>query len=519
MSSFFDAHGAKIKGVLSGFDRVRFRGTKRMLANADGLGCFLHFIKVLLTGFKAWSLDLTQRIRRGAERLVERRGRPNLYVASCHTDKEALARKIADRDGITEGLICVLRCVESCNTFQLNKNKGTKRLELTPQEGRCMHLYFYLMHREFGFMHLRVQTWVPFTVFVNINGREWLANQLRKKKISFEKRDNCFVDVGDIDRAQALLAKQLNMNWTSVLDKLIREYHPVDRRSIFEREPYYWSAEETEWATDVMFRSEKELAALYPSLVRHAVNEVHCQDVLRYLGRTSSVARNRKCEIESSVLTRREGTRVKHVLEGNSVKMYDKQGSLLRIETTINRTRQMKVFRASENAPHGKKKWQRMRKGVADLADRAKASQSVNDRYLDDLASVECRESLGQSLAEPCQPTTYQGRRVRALRPFEPADQALLRAVNDGRFLLNGFRNRDIKDLLFGDRSKSSNTKRGKSQAARVTRQLRILRAHGLIRKIQKSHRYQLTDAGRQTITAILAAQNASTKQLTQLAA
>lgn len=67
MSSFFDAHGEKIKGVLSGFDRVRFRGTKRMLANADGLGCFLHFIKVLLMGFKAWSLDLTMSIRGRAE--------------------------------------------------------------------------------------------------------------------------------------------------------------------------------------------------------------------------------------------------------------------------------------------------------------------------------------------------------------------------------------------------------------------------------------------------------------------
>lgn len=519
MSSFVDAHGEKIKGVLSGFDRVRFRGTKRMLANVDGLGCFLWIVRVLLKDFKSWSMDLTDRIRGAMERLAGRRERPVIYLPSCHTDKEAIARDIAQRDGITGGLICVLKCVESCDSFHVRRDKSRKQLELAPLAGRCLHLYFYLMHREFGFMHLRVQTWIPFTVFVNINGREWLANQLRKKRIPFDKRDNCFVELGNIDRAQELLAKQLNTNWAAMLDKLIREYHPIDRLPLFEKNPYYWSAEETEWATDVMFRSEAELAAIYPPLVRHAVNDVHCQDVLRYLGKKGTVAQNGGGEITSSVLTRREGTRVKHTHNGNSVKMYDKQDSVLRIETTLNRVRDRKVFRASENDPNGKKRWQRMRKGVADLTDRAAQSQSVNDRYLDDLAAVECRESLGQSLAEPCQPTTHKGRRVRALRPFDKDDQALLRAVNDGRFLLVGFRNRDIKELLFADKSKPSNTKLGRSQAAKVTRRLGMLRAHGLIRKIQKSHRYQLTDAGRQTITAILAAQNASTKQLTQLAA
>lgn len=179
----------------------------------------------------------------------------------------------------------------------------------------------------------------------------------------------------------------------------------------------------------------------------------------------------------------------------------------------------MKVFRASESDPDGPAKWLQMRKGVADLHRRAQLSQSSNERYLEDLASVEHAEPLGQSLAEPCRPTTRNGRRVRALNPFHPDDSKLLAAVNHGEFLIQGFRNRDLKQKLFGDKACPTRTKLGRRQSGKVTRLLTLLRAHHLIKKVQHTHRYILTDKGRLTITAILAAQNASTKQLVQLAA
>lgn len=520
MNSFVDVHQAKIKGVLSGFDRVRFRGTLRMLANTRGLGCFLHLMQVLLKDFKEWSSGLTGRIRRAAAELAGVRRRPLIYLCSCHTDKEALARQIAERDGITEGLICVLTCVESCQTFTLRKNAAEKRLELAPLEGRCLHQYFYVQHPLFGFMQMRVQTWAPFTVHVNINGREWLANQLRRAGVSFEKRDNCFVDVGDVARAQALLDEQLRTAWDDVLGDLVREYHSTHASSrFFRREPYYWSADETEWATDVMFRSPQVLSELYPSLVRHSVTHVGCQNVLRYLGRTGQVSQYRSAEITTSVLTRHEGTRCKHSLNANSIKMYDKQESVLRIETTINNTREMTVFRPAESSPEGQPRWQRMRKGVADLHRRAQVSQASNERYLTDLASVEHSEPLGRTLAEHCRPTTQNGRRVRALNPFHAADSRLLATINQGEFLIQGFRNRDLKAKLFGKDAQPSGTKVGRRQSGQVTRWLRLLRAHHLIKKVPRTHRYVLTEKGRHVVTAILAAQNASTKQLAALAA
>jgi hypothetical protein len=519
MQSFLHVHQSKIKGVLSGFDRVRFRGTLRMLANTKGFGGFLSFMNILLKDFKEWSVALTDRIRRASQELAGVGQRPVIYLYSCHTDKEAIARDIAKRDGITEGLICILTCVESCQTFTIRKNAALKKLELTPIESRCLHHYFYLQHPLFGFMQLRLQTWAPFNIHVNINGREWLAHQLQQAGIDYQKRDNCFVDVGDVARAQALLNEQLRTNWQSVLDELVRECHPMHSLlPIFKNETYYWSADETEWASDVMFRSSEELAKLYPGLVRHSVTHVGCQNVLRYLGRSGLVSQYRSGEFTTSVLTRREGTRCKHSLNGNSIKMYDKQESVLRIETTINNTRDMKVFRTPESEPDGEKKWLPMRKGVADLHRRAQLSQASNERYLEDLASVENSESLGQSLASSCSSTKRNGRPVRALNPFREDDAQLLAAINHGEFLIHGFRNRDIKEKLFGNQARPSRTKAGRKQSGKVTRSLTLLRSHHLIKKVSRSHRYVLTENGRLVVTAILAAQNASTKQLANLA-
>jgi hypothetical protein len=177
----------------------------------------------------------------------------------------------------------------------------------------------------------------------------------------------------------------------------------------------------------------------------------------------------------------------------------------------------MKVLRPREGHPLEAKTWQTLRKGVADLYRRAEVSQKANERYLDALAVVHHDQPLGETVHDLCQPSKWHGRRVRALQPLGPEDNRLLTAVNRGEFLINGFRNRDLRVLLYG--SAEVTTAESKRQGARTTRQIRLLRAHGLIRKISKTHRYTLTSKGRLTINAILAAQQASSQRLVELAA
>jgi hypothetical protein len=517
MNTFLTRHASSVKGTLSGFDRVRFRGTLRWIANLHGMAVWLNRANVLLKDFRDYAMELTDQIKQATAAVAEKAGRRLHYLASSSLRKEDFTKLIAQREGITEGLVCILTAVEPCMTFTVGPNREAKKLELRSFQGKCLHQYFYLIDPQLGWLNVRLQTWLPFTVHIVLNGREWLAQQLCRQGIDFERRDNCFTDLADVARAQRLMDRQRQSDWPRLLNKLLGQVHPA-HRTLFggERMDYYWSADETEWATDVMFRSSQELSTLYPRLVQHAMGTFGSNDVLRFLGKRASVQQFNSAEIFSHLGTRSEGMRVKHAIDRNSVKMYDKQQSVLRVETTINNTRQMKVYRASERDPDGPESWQRLRKGVADLDRRAGISQKSNERYMEALAAVESQPTLGETAAKVCRRTRWKGRPVRALNPLADEDARLLQAVSRGEFVLNGFRNPDLRQQLFGD-ARSAKTRR--SQTAKVTRLIRILRAHGLVHKIAKTHRYTVSSKGRDIIAAILAAHKANTQQLTKLVA
>jgi len=520
MKSFLARHASKIKGVLHGFDRIRFRGTLRWLAYKEGLMKWLSRRSVLLKDFKEYAMSLTEQMRAETERIAEAAQCPIIYLHSSTTSKEDLAKQIAADNGVREGLVCVLTCVELCQTFTVGPNAQTKRLELRSFKGKCLHQYFYYQHPEWGWLHVRLQTWLPFNIHVVLNGRDRLARQLQQAGVAYEKRDNCFVDVADLETAQQLLTTQLQTPWGPALDRLRQLVHPAHEQ-MFGAPPlphYYWSADETEWATDVMFRARADLARVYPSLIRHGITTFGSGDVLRFLGRRPWVEKFSKAVIHSQLKTRPEGTRIRHQFGHNSVKMYDKQESVLRVETTINDARGMKAYRSTETDPEGPKQWRPLRKGVSDLPRRAQVSQAANTRYLEALSTVDHPEPLQTTAGSLSRPTAWKGRRVRALNPLSPDDSRVLLAISRGEFQINGFRNRDLRPLLF-DKQESPTTTEGKRQSARITRLLRLLRGHKLITKIARSHRYRLTKRGRIQITALLAAQNANTAKLTELAA
>ena len=220
-------------------------------------------------------------------------------------------------------------------------------------------------------------------------------------------------------------------------------------------------------------------------------------------------------EVITDLKKRPEGMRLKHTLNHNSLKMYNKQGSNLRIESTFNNTRDMKVYRRPEGEPEGKLTWRRLRKGVADIPRRVEIAQAANERYLQALAAVDTDASLNELTKPLCQPVVWKGRRARALNPWSPEDGKLLEIINHGEFMINGFRNRDIRILRYGEAANPAEERR---QSNAVTRSLRLLRAHQLIKKVPKTHRYVLTQQGVKSITAILSAREARAGKLTQLA-
>ena len=204
MEQFVTRHRARIVGILAGFDRLLFRGTLRSISYVEGLDKFLSSQHVLYKDFALYVERLSDRLKTHATALAAEAGRPFEYVASAQVRKEDRARAIAERDGITEGLVCVLSCVEPCHSFTIRRDREAKRLRLVRGERKCLHLYCYFLDADFGLMHVRLQTWLPFTIQVCLNGREWLARQLTKGDVAFTQIDNCFTAIADISRAQTL---------------------------------------------------------------------------------------------------------------------------------------------------------------------------------------------------------------------------------------------------------------------------------------------------------------------------
>ena len=424
---FVAEHGADVTGVIAGFDRLRLRGSLRWLYQASFMKRYLCEAGVLLKDFGAYATGLSNRIRAAAHAFAARERRPVRYLHSTALSKEELARSLAQRDGVQEGLIGLFDIVEPCLTWFVRGDHAAHRLHLELRPGKCLHHYFYWQHARFGLMHVRVQSWFPFQVTVCLNGRLWLARQLDQAGIGYLQRDNCFLQIEDLVRAQRLADAQARTPLAPAMESLLRQCHPLAPELC---RPlglsYYWSVDQSEYATDFMFRSPGALAAIYPQLVHHGIQHCGSPEVLRFLGRVvpahGRVHRLYKGEVETSLTHRPEGVRLKHHAGGNSIKIYDKHGQVLRVETTMNHPEAFRVYRTPEAQPHRMKQWRPLRKGVADLPRRAQICRAANDRYIAGLAAVPTGEAAGQLARPVCQPIVRRGRRHRALNPWIDPD-------------------------------------------------------------------------------------------------
>lgn len=520
MKTFLQKFAMVISGVLQGFDRVVFKGKLPQLYSRDGMNCYMAANHILLKEFKTHAHDMTRRVVEAS--LVSRAKALERfrYLNSSHASKEEVARQFAKKHLVQEGRVCVLQCVEPCWTFDLAKRENGK-LTVRGEPGKCSQLYHYYLHPQFGWMYVRLQTWFPFEIQVGINGREWLGRQMDREKLPYQRSDNKFLGVEDWTRAQQLLDEQLRTNWVNELNALQEQVHPLHPGHLGRLPLHYnWTVYQSEWATDVAFRSQAELERLFDRWLRQGFLNYDSVNVLRFLGRSGQTRMNGVTDVETNVRGYFEGKRIKHWVNHNSLKLYNHH-NVLRPETTINDPKGFRVYRTAENNPEGAKAWRVLRRSVADLYRRAEVSQKANDRYLEALATMVETQTV-KELAEPLtrrvpEPNSSSGRKMRGLNPLAAEDAALLVAVSDPRWMVNGLRNRDLVAMLYRSQAKDDQERRRRS--AHATRLLRLLRAHGLLQKVPHTHRYQVGADARTTIHALLAARNANPDELTAKAA
>jgi hypothetical protein len=260
-TAFEKIHEAELLGTVTLPDRVLFRGHLK-LREARTLGVFLAYRHVLLKDFGAYAEAKTAELKAHAERLAAEAGRPFLYLNSPHTvrtgySKEQLARDIARRDGVSEGLVCVLSVREPCNAFDVRGNHKTHRLQIVRRLRKCPHFYFYFLDPDYGFMHVRVQSWLPFTIQIYVNGREWLCRQLDRRGIGYRRYDNALLAIDDLATVARLCRRFVRLRWPPTLDRFGDRVNPLLESMLHASgyPGYYWVTEQCEIATDLMFRS------------------------------------------------------------------------------------------------------------------------------------------------------------------------------------------------------------------------------------------------------------------------
>jgi hypothetical protein len=552
--SFMDQFGCLIKCALGGWDRLRFHASLRPLFSPQWMGTYLCAAKVRLVDFAQHARSLTERLLQEAQKRAAAAQRPYHFLRSTRVSKEQFIEDIAQRDRVKSGLIAVLGAVEPCLALTVRGARDRRWLQPVLEQRKCLHLYHYYEHPVVGRCHVRLQSWYPFSVDVCLNGRLWLAKQMDAAALAYCRADNCFIELADPVRAQALADAQHQTNWLELLNGLLAPAHPL-REQILKPFPnlfYYWTVTQSEYATDLLFTDPRDLARAYRAFVIHGLCTFQSPDVMRFLGhrvplKTGQVDARFRGEVRSDVLSRHEGVCIKHVAGFNGQKAYDKFGSLLRVENTLNRPEAFTVFRAepppkplavlpptprsrTATVPQSlppdlrvrvntcvpeqkvQRAWRPLRRTVTDLPRRAEVSRAANKRYLEALASTQVGTPLGQAAAPLCRPLTQDGQRYRGLHPFG-TDAALLRALSRGEWTIAGLRNRDLQRLLYPGEPRDKKAARRRSMA--VSRKLRLLRAHGLIRKLPHTHRYLVTEPGRAILTALVAAQEANTQKLT----
>ncbi len=422
MGAFEELHQKRITGSLAMYDRMIFKGHLTALFKQDGARCYLWSQGVALKDFTPYAKATTAQIADHCRALVTSAGRPVISFDHVRTrgrtqHKDDLAKSIAERDGVREGIVCLISAVEPCMSFQVRKRQSTGRLEIFRRERACLHHYLYLIDPEFGFMHIRIQGWLPYEVQIYINGREWLARALDKAGVGYVRYENSLVAIDDLDVASRLCEHFAHRAWPRLLNALAKMVNPLmGRINAAGYGGYYWVLDQAEIATDVMFKNRPALLGVWPDLVRHAALNLSSEDVLGFLGR--KLHPSLAAQVVTDAKRRPQGWRVRHRMAGNWVKVYDK-ASVLRVETTINNPREFRCLRIKETEDgRRERRWCEMRKGrrrpLAQLRGRPRRQPPLPGRSRRGTTQRRRRRRIGRLV-----PATNQSRTQ--LRPVQPA--------------------------------------------------------------------------------------------------
>jgi hypothetical protein len=474
-----EKYNNKIHGVLNCYDRIVITGTLPGLCYAQGMTSYLYSQHIRIFDYPQFASPLRDQIRKNAEAIADKNNITIEFIRKQSFRKEKRVKQIIKERGDHPGLVHIFSTMETCQTYKPWYDKKQGKAFLKGATSKCAHYYFYFIDEVLGLCYVRVPTWCPFRLQIYFNGHNLLASQLRELDIDFELVENAFLKIDDFDVANQLgdqiTVEQLHLKFNSFAE----QYCPVITDL---NVAYHWSIMQAEYATDIVFKRQKDLQAIYPRLVETLIHSVKPENIATFLGR--KLHGNYQDEMGNNFNVRIMGSRIKHHMGPVSIKMYDKFGIILRIEITVNDVSFFKQFREVAHRDGTREtRYTNMRKSIYSLNPLQEVLLASNTRYLNFISEIETPEIGIQKLAKLTQMREQNNHRYKGFNLLSEEDTNLFRILIRGEFMINGFTNKNIRHLL-------------NKNSGQVSRLIKRLRIHGLIKKIENRYKYYLTKLG-----------------------
>jgi len=227
--TFSEQHSTKIQGVLHGFDRLIFRGYLNSFFSEKGMYYYMSQKNIKLTGYNKYMKTEQELFKTHINQIAKDAGVKINYVNKSKVSKDEIAKKDFQKTPNKKGLISIVSCLETSYSFRLRGNKALKELEVGKELRQHLHYYLYYNDVEFGWMHVKIQSWYPFTIQIYVNGKEHLKRCLDKKNIAYQTYDNSitsFDRIEDLKKAQQIADSLVNKKWDRFFNVFAKKLNP-----------------------------------------------------------------------------------------------------------------------------------------------------------------------------------------------------------------------------------------------------------------------------------------------------
>ncbi len=483
MKTITETYKNKISFTLSCYDRLILSGMLPNLNHSNAMTQYLNSNGIRIFDYPKFAEPYRDKIRENAEKIANENGTDIEYIRQAGIRKEdIIAKKLKER-GNKPGLVHIFSAMEICPTYKPWRDKITGKTYLLPDTSKCIHYYFYYIDEMLGLVYVRVPTWCPFRLQIYINGHNILAHELDIENISYTMLDNAFDSISDPEKAQQIAdnidIKQIHRRLETLVWKFCPVYKEFDMQ-------YHWTILQAEYSTDIVYKKQSDLQAIYSDLVNTAIHSVKPDNIATFLGH--KLDPKYQGEMGNKYNVRIQGSRIKHIMGNASIKMYDKFSKILRIETTANDISFFKHYREVEHRDGTtSKQIAKLKKSIYSFGMLRECLHAANKRYIEFISAFDNQEVGRKRLEKISSSKIVKERNYKGFNLFESIDTNILLAILRGEFNISGFRNKDLKSLL-------------KMNSNQVSRLLKRLKVHGLITKVSKTYKYYVTKLGKKTL-------------------